>query len=370
MWHSAPRTAPIHPRDHPRGSGAPLGAKRRGEGPAGTAPRDKGSRDPSHPAPPAAPAARTHAEALGTLQRLGDLAVLQDAEALVVLDARDLVLLLRQESGGGILLATVGRPVPGRRLLRLLSTEELHVGHRQRRTSSCGSAPLLRRAAARKGRGRPSRANERRAPPAPPNQRSAVAGPAERKPIGAQRAAGGGAGRSARARRSQAAPAGSAPSGSALSESAPSSCGGIGPMPACHSTGAPLGQDTGPSATWRQIRTRRMRPEQRFCQTSFSRDFACLLSDTGKLKSQKRSKCQVGRNHVGSSGSMSLLKQGPPGAFGTGLCLYGSRTSPVRENSHPVWTICSNAQSPTQQNSFSYSSEIYCTSVFASCLMS
>lgn len=58
------------------------------------------------------------------------------------------------------------------------------------------------------------------------------------------------------------------------------------PLPACQSTGAPLGQDTGPSATWRQIRTPRIRTKHRLCQTSF-REIGCLLSDIGKLKSQK-----------------------------------------------------------------------------------
>lgn len=76
---------------------------------------------------------------------------------------------------------------------------------------------------------------------------------------------GGGAGRSAapvpgRAGRQRRAPLRRAPRAA------------VGPgsrLLACQSTGAPLGQDTGPSATWRQIRARRIRPEQRFCQTSF-----------------------------------------------------------------------------------------------------
>lgn len=152
-WQRVPRMALTHPRTTP-GQRGPLGAgsrrSRHRPRPAPrvrgsrdlSAPRVRGSRDPSAPSPqgkgdpgplsptpPAAPAGRTRAEALGTLQRLGHLAVLQDVVALVVLDARDLVLLLRQESGGGILLATVGHPVAGGRLLRLLGTEELHVRH-------------------------------------------------------------------------------------------------------------------------------------------------------------------------------------------------------------------------------------------------
>lgn len=146
----APRTAPTRPGTPP-GSG-PRSGERPGRVPR---PRPAGQGEPGPATPSPGPAGRTRAEALGTLQRLGHLAVLQDAEALVVLDARDLVLLLRQESGGGILLAAVGRPVPGRHLLRVLGAEELHVGHGRRRAGSSGSAPRLRRAAARKGRGRP-----------------------------------------------------------------------------------------------------------------------------------------------------------------------------------------------------------------------
>lgn len=80
-------------------------------------------------------ARRTRVEAVRCLQCLRHVAALQDAVSLVILDARDLVLLLRQEGSGRVFLGAVRRPVTGggRRLLRAKELQVSHGDEQQRR---------------------------------------------------------------------------------------------------------------------------------------------------------------------------------------------------------------------------------------------
>lgn len=61
--------------------------------------------------------------------------------------------------------------------------------------------------------------------------------------------------------------------------------------------------------------------------------------------SQNHRMGQVGSDHSGSSGPVSLIKQGHLRAHGTGLCPDGSGLSPVEETPHPLWATCSSVQS-------------------------
>ncbi|XP_068783881.1 uncharacterized protein [Struthio camelus] len=78
------------------------------------------------------------------LQRAGHLAALQDAVALVVLDAGDLVLLLRQEGGGRVLLGAVEGPVVAGGGRRRLGAEDLQAGGRAGMCPACLQGPSCR----------------------------------------------------------------------------------------------------------------------------------------------------------------------------------------------------------------------------------